>query len=218
MKIIFAAFCLLFTFSDASSRGSSFEIARLQYEGGGDWYNDPSSEVNLLKFVKEQTNINVNPQYIPVNINSPELFNYPFLFVTGHGSINLDKKHKDYLAAYLEAGGFIYIDDDFGMDKFIRPLLNGLIDGEKLEVIPLSHPIYSSHFSFATGVPKVHEHDDKKPEALGLFKDDRLVLLYTYESNPSDGWADKTIHDNSPEKREAALKFGTNVIVYALTY
>jgi hypothetical protein len=104
------------------------------------------------------------------------------------------------------------------MDKFIRPLLNGLIDGEKLEVIPLSHPIYSSHFSFATGVPKVHEHDDKKPEALGLFKDDRLVLLYTYESNPSDGWADKTIHDNSPEKREAALKFGTNVIVYALTY
>jgi len=201
-----------------ASGNSAFQIARLKYEGGGDWYNDPSSEVNLLKFVSENTNINVNPEYIPVDIRTNDIFKYPFLFVTGHGSVVFTESQKTKLEMYLESGGFIYIDDDYGMDKFIRPLLNDLLPDANLETIPLTHPIFSSHFEFETGVPKVHEHDDKVPEVLGLYQNGRLCLLYTYESNPSDGWADADIHNNSPHLREQALKFGTNVIVYALTY
>lgn len=204
-------------FQDINSKGSAFKIGRLKYDGGGDWYNDPSAEVNLLSFVAKATNIEVEAKYYPVDLSSNDIFDYPFVFMTGHGSVNLTEEQKTKLSEYLQAGGFLYIDDDYGMDSYIRPLLENLLPGSRPTAIPLTHPVYSSHFVFERGVPKIHEHDDKAPESLGLYVEDRLCLLYTFESNPSDGWADPDVHDNEPAKREAALKFGTNVIVYALT-
>lgn len=198
--------------------GSKFVIARVKYEGGGDWYNDPSSELNMLRFLKQQTGIDVDvrtEQY--VEVGSEKLFSYPFIFMTGHGSISLTDREAQNLRAYLENGGFLYVDDDYGFDKSFRRELKKVFPEKELVELPFSHGIYHVHYDFPNGLPKIHEHDKKPPQGFGIFHDGRLVLFYTYESNLADGWADPDVHKNPEEVRLKALKMGLNIIVWALT-
>lgn len=195
----------------------AFRIARVKYSGGGDWYNDPSCEVNLLNFIKNNTTIKVNPEYKFVDISTDEIFSFPFLFLTGHGNIVLSADEVDRLKRYLEKGGFLYIDDDYGLDKAIRREMKKVFPDQEFAELPFNHPIYHVLFDFPYGPPKTHEHNGKPPQGFGLFVNNRLAVYYTYESNPSDGWADPEVHNDPPDKREEALKFGANLVVWALT-
>lgn len=202
----------------AQQQSSAVKLARVKYSGGGDWYNDPSGEVNLLKYVKAHTNINVAPVYEYVDLNSDNVFAYPLLFITGHGNVNFSEAEIRRLRAYLENGGFLYIDDDYGLDASIRREMKRVFANQEFVELPFNHGIYSAHFSFPNGLPKIHEHDAKEPRGLGLFHNGRLCVFYTHETNPSDGWADAEVHGDTPEKREQSLKIGTNIIVWALTH
>ena len=193
-------------------------IARLKYAGGGDWYNDPSAEVNLLRFLADHTAIDVDPRYEYVDLSSEKLFSYPILFLTGHGNISLTEYETQRLRTYLERGGFLYADDDYGMDRSLRREMKKVFPEEAFVELPFSHPLYSSVFPFPNGVPKTHEHDGKPPQGFGLFHGGRMVVYYTFESNPSDGWADPEIHGDPLSVRTEALRFGTNIIVWALSH
>lgn len=214
-KLLFILFALSTILAAQDNFG--LQIARLKYNGGGDWYNDPSAEVNLLQYINSNTDIKVNPEYVFVDIATNDLFSYPMLFVTGHGNIVLSESDVEKLRKYCERGGFIYIDDDYGMDNSIRREIKKVFTNNDLVELPFSHSIYNILYDFPNGPPKTHEHDNKPPQGFGIYIDERLVLYYTYESNPSDGWADERVHNNPKEKREEALKFGANIIIYALT-
>ncbi|MCU7497240.1 MAG: DUF4159 domain-containing protein [Ignavibacteria bacterium] len=196
----------------------AFQIARVKYNGGGDWYNDPSEEVNLLKFVSEHTNIKAKADYIYVDLNSDDIFSYPFLFLTGHGNIVLSDNEVTRLRTYLENGGFLYVDDDYGLDKAFRREIKRVFPDKELVELPFSYGLYHCFFDFPAGPPKTHEHDGKAPQGFGIFLNEKLAVYYTYESNPSDGWADPEVHNDPPAKREEALKFGTNIVVWALSH
>lgn len=204
--------------AQASKPTSAFKIARLKYSGGGDWYNGPTEEPNLLRYVRQHTLIDVEPTYEFVEIMSDRLFTYPFLFMTGHGNVVLSDAEARRLRTYLENGGFLYADDDYGMDQAFRREIRKVFPDQHLVELPFSHGLFHCHFSFPNGVPKIHEHDGKPPQTFGLFHNGRLVVLYTYETNPSDGWDDPDVHNDPPEKREEALRFGTNIVVWALTH
>ena len=208
---------LLFFADIFSQTKSGFQIARLKYSGGGDWYNDPSAEVNLLNFVKKETTIKVNAEYVFVEVSSDDIYNYPFLFITGHGNIVFSESEVQRLKTYLERGGFIYIDDDYGIDKPIRREFKKVFPKQTFTELPFTHKIYHSLFNFEYGPPKTHEHNNKPPQGFGLFVGKRLAVYYTYESNPSDGWVDKNVHNDPENKRLEALRFGTNIIIYSLT-
>lgn len=208
----------LLLFSQSSVPGSSFKIARLKYSGGGDWYNDPQEEVNLLKFVRQNTLIDVAPVYEFVDIASDKFFTYPFIFLTGHGSMTFTDMEIKRLRTYLENGGFIYADDDYGMDKAFRREIKKVFPEQDLAELPFSYGLYHCQYNFPDGPPKTHEHNGKPPQGFGLFHKGRLVLYYTYESNPSDGWNDPEVHGDPPDKREEALRFGTNIVVWVLTH
>jgi hypothetical protein len=197
---------------------SSFTIARLKYAGGGDWYNDPNEEVNLLTFIKQNTDIDVNPKYQFVEISSDDFFSYPFIFMTGHGNINFTDEEVRRLQQYLESGGFLYADDDYGMDKAFRREIKKVFPDQRLVELPFSYGLYHCQFEFPNGVPKTHEHNGKPPQGFGLFYRGRLVVYYTYESNPSDGWNDPSVHGDTEAKHQEALRFGTNLVVWALTH
>lgn len=216
-KTIFLLAILFYSVNVYSQNETGFQIARLKYSGGGDWYNDPSAEVNLLKFVQANTNIKVNAEYKFVDIASDEIFSYPFLFLTGHGNIVLSTDEAKRLKTYLENGGFLYIDDDYGMDKAIRREMKKVFPGNDFIEVPFSHKIFNIFYKFENGIPKTHEHDKNAPQTFGIFLGDRLSVLYTFESNPSDGWADPEVHNDPKDKREEALKFGANIIIYALS-
>ena len=204
--------------SQSVGSASSFTIARLKYAGGGDWYNDPNEEVNLLTFVKQNTNIDVNPKYEFVEIASENFFSYPFIFMTGHGNIRFSDEEGRRLRQYLESGGFLYADDDYGMDKAFRREIKKVFPEQNLVELPFSYGLYYCHFDFPNGVPKTHEHDGKPPQGFGLFFKGRLVVYYTYESNPSDGWNDPSVHGDTEAKHQEALRFGTNLVVWALSH
>lgn len=214
---IISAILLLNTVEIFSQSTGAFAIARLKFGGGADWYNDPSAEVNLLNFIKQNTNIKVDARYQFVDISSDEIFSYPFLFMTGHGNAFFSDDEAIRLRTYLENGGFLYIDDDYGLDKAVRREMKKVFPESDFIELPFSHPIYNIIYRFENGVPKTHKHDDKPPQGFGIFIGDRLAVYYTYESNPSDGWADAEVHNNPPEVREEALKFGTNIVVFALS-
>jgi hypothetical protein len=201
-----------------SKSGSQFRIARLKYAGGSDWYNDPSSEPNLLKFIRENSNIDVAPEYIWVDLASDAIFNYPFLFVTGHGNVEFSATEAKRLRAYCDAGGFLYIDDDYGLDKPIRREMKKVFPSQDFQELPFTHGIYHCHFDFPNGLPKTHEHDGKQPQGFGLFSNGRLSVFYTYETNPSDGWADPEVHNDPEAKRQEAMRIGTNIVVWALEH
>lgn len=201
-----------------NSNKSAIKLARVKYNGGGDWYNDPSAEPNLLKYVAEQTNINVSPVYEYVDLASDNLFLYPLIFLTGHGNINFTKEEAKRLRVYLENGGFLYIDDDYGLDKYVRKEMKKVFPGKKFVELPFNHEIYHCHFDFPNGLPKIHKHNGKAPRGYGIFVDGRLCVYYTYETNISDGWVDPDVHHDSEKIRDLAFKMGTNIIVYALTH
>jgi hypothetical protein len=206
------------TSAQSGKVSSALSLPRVKYAGGGDWYNDPSAEVNLLRFIKESTGLAVDSRPRVVDLAGDDLFSYPIVFLTGHGNITLNETEVRHLRTYLEEGGFLFADDDYGMDAAFRRELKKVFPDDRLVELPFTHGLYSIQFSFPDGPPKTHQHDDKPAQGLGLFKNGRLVVLYTYESNPSDGWADPEIHNDPAEKRTEALQFGTNVIVWALTH
>jgi len=214
MKIIIT---LLFITAIYPQNGGDFKIARLKYAGGGDWYNDQSAEVNLLNFVHQNTNIKVDARYQFVDLSSDEIFSYPFLFITGHGNVVFSQDEADRLRLYLENGGFLYIDDDYGLDKAIRREMKKVFPEKDFTELPFNYGMYHVVYDFNSGPPKTHEHDGKPAQGFGIFIRDRLAVYYTYESNPSDGWTDQTVHNDPELKREEALKFGTNLVTWALS-
>jgi len=204
--------------AQGQSTKSAIKLARVKYSGGGDWYNDPSSEVNLLRYVNKNTNIQVDPVYEYVDIAGDNLFAYPMIFLTGHGNMKFTETEVQKLRAYLANGGFLYIDDDYGLDEFVRREMKRVFPEQEMVELPFSHGIYSCHFKFPNGLPKIHEHDDKTPRGFGLFQEGRLCVFYTYESNLADGWADPDVYRDPEKVREEALKMGVNIIVWALTH
>lgn len=191
-------------------------LARIQYRGGGDWYNDPSALRNLMNYSRRVIPVSFREQYDDVTLGSRDLHRYPFAFMTGHGNIVFNDAELENVRTWLNNGGFLYIDDDYGFDEAARQFISRLYPSEDLIELPHSHPIYSAVFSFIEGPPKVHEHDKKPPQGFGVFRDGRLVIYYTYESNLGDGWADPAAHGNPESIRERALQMGVNILTFAL--
>jgi hypothetical protein len=192
-------------------------IAQLQYDGGGDWYANPSSLPNLLAFIAERTGLAVAPRPAAVRLTDPSLRSYPYLYLTGHGNIRFSEAEVEALRAYLEAGGFLHADDNYGLDESFRREIARVYPGSELVDVPHDHAVYHVVYDFPDGLPKIHEHDGKPAQGLGVFRDGRLVVFYSYESDLGDGWEDPDVHDNPAETRERALRMGLNLFVYAMT-
>ncbi len=222
-KYVLAISLFAFTFGLAqetfAQKSSAFRIARLKYGGGGDWYNDPLEEPTLLRFVAAHTNIEVDPNYYYVDIMSEDLFTYPFLFMTGHGNIRFTPEQADRLREYLDNGGFLYADDDYGMNTAFMREIKKVFPHKKLVQLPYSYGLYDCVYDFSHGPPKIQDWgDNKAPEAYGIFIGKRLAVYYTTECNPSDGWDPPEVHGDPESKRLEALKFGTNIVYWALTH
>jgi hypothetical protein len=192
----------------------SQEIALLKYSGGGDWYANPTSLPNLIKYCNSNINTKISPKPATVEPNSPDLFSYPFVHMTGHGNVVFSDVDTANLRNYLISGGFLHIDDNYGMDEYIRKEIKKLFPKNDLIEIPSNHPIFQKPTVFSSGLPKIHEHEGKRPQAFGIFKDNRLILLYTFESDLGDGWEDPEVHNDPIEIRKRALKMGANIIYY----
>ena len=193
------------------------EIGLLKYNGGGDWYANPTSLPNLIKFSNQTINTKIKAKPVTVTPDSPDLFNYPFIHMTGHGNVVFSESEVINLQSYLKSGGFLHIDDNYGMDKYIRKEIKKIFPNEVLTEIPASHIIFQKPNSFPSGLPKIHEHDGKRAQAFGIFIKNRLVLLYTYESDLGDGWEDVEVNNDPIEVRQKALKMGANIINYIFT-
>lgn len=193
---------------------SELKLAVLKYNGGGDWYSNPTSLKNLSVFCNEYIQTTLNSDYATVEVSSKDIYNYPFVHMTGHGNVVFDNQEASNLRRYLESGGFLHIDDNYGMDPFVRPEMKKVFPELDFIPIDLDHPIFSNVYSFPNGVPKIHEHDKKPPQALGLFWKERLVCLYTTESDLGDGWEDASVHNDPEEVRIKALKQGANLIYF----
>jgi hypothetical protein len=200
-----------------SSTTRPVKIALIKYNGGGDWYSVVDALKNLVNFCNREANMNIDPEYATVEVGSSEIFNYPFVFLTGHGNIVLNSQEIENLRNYLSAGGFLYVDDDYGLDKFIRPIFKQLFPDKELIEIPFAHPVFHQKYDFPNGMPKIHEHEDKAPKTYGIFVEGRLVCLYSTESNISDGWDSADVHKDPEEARIKALKMGANIIQFAFT-
>jgi hypothetical protein len=196
-----------------SVRSQGFKLAVLKYSGGGDYYANPTSVPNLVDFVTEELKLNIHPDVPYIDVGSPDLFNYPFVHMTGHGNVVFSNAEIENLRTYLLGGGFLHIDDNYGMDEFIRPEIKKIFPNNKLVELPYNHPIFKQTFEFS-GLPKIHEHDGKRAQAFAIIEDGRIVLLYTYETDLGDGWEDPKIHNNPPEKRLSALRMGANILEF----
>jgi hypothetical protein len=212
---------LLITFATLQPARAQSEqgitVARVKYRGGGDWYNDPSALSNLLEYANARLPVDLSTEYDDVDLGDPKLQAYPFLFLTGHGTIKTNSTEIKNLRTYLRNGGFLFIDDDYGLDKYVRRLLEQTFPQEELVELPFDHPIYHQLYDFPEGLPKVHEHDGKPPQGFGILLEGRLVVFYAYESNLADGWTNPQVHKDPQAIREASLKMGTNILLYALT-
>lgn len=206
---------LLLLFS--SLTGFSQEIALLKYSGGGDWYANPTSLPNLIKYCNANINTKIKSKPRTVEPSSPDLFFYPFVHMTGHGNVVFSESDVTNLRKYLYGGGFLHIDDNYGMDQYIRKEIKKIFPNNNLIEIPSNHPIFQKPFVFANGLPKIHEHDGTRAQAFGIFMENKLVLLYTYECDLGDGWEDPEVHNDPFEVREKALKMGANIINYIFT-
>lgn len=198
------------------SKGDSITIARLQYEGGGDWYANPSSLPNLLAAIRERTGIPVARREVNLRPLDPTLRDYPYLYLTGHGDVRFSPAEREALRNYLLAGGFLHADDNYGLDESFREELAEIFPDTELTEIPADHPVFHIFFDFPEGLPKIHEHDGEPPQALGIFHGGRLVVFYSYESDLGDGWEDEDVHDDPPEIRERALRMGVNLFMFVL--
>ena len=204
--------------AQATAGGAEATIARLQYEGGGDWYANPSSLPNLLRAISERTALKVADRERVVTLASDQLWSEPYLYMTGHGNVRFSDADLERLRTWLNQGGFLHVDDNYGMDQSIRRELARLFPDLELVDVPVDHPIYHLVYDFPRGIPKVHEHDGKPAQGLGLFIDGRLAVYYTYETDLGDGWEDPEVHDDPPAKREEALRMGVNLYAYAVGY
>lgn len=200
-----------------TSFGFAQEIALLKYKGGGDWYANPTALPNLIAYANRHLPAKIAPGYATVEPHSREIFTYPFIHLTGHGNVVFNDSELQQLRVYLQGGGFLHIDDNYGMDEFIRREIKRLFPQNDLVELPMTHPIFQKPFSFPKGLPKIHEHEGKRPQAFGLFLDGRLALVYTYESDLSDGWEDEAVHNNPANVREKALQMGTNLLYFCFT-
>jgi hypothetical protein len=192
-------------------------FARLQYDGGGDWYNDPEVLPNLAKYVNQVLGSFIPTDQTVVKASDSRLFDFPFVFLTGHGNIRFSEAEVSALRTWMLRGGFLYADDDYGMDESFRREIKRVFPERELVELDAMHPLFTSYYDFSSGLPKIHEHDGKAPQAFALFDDNgRMMMLYTYETNISDGWADPDTHGNPPELREIALSFGLNIVHYIM--
>ncbi|MEI7509850.1 MAG: DUF4159 domain-containing protein [Flavobacterium sp.] len=208
MKIVSITFLLL------TLSGFAQEIALLKYNGGGDWYANPTSLPNLIKFNNQNNNTKIKTKPATVEPGSPDIFSYPFVHATGHGNILFSDAEVLNLRNYMLSGGFMHFDDNYGLDKYIRREIKKIFPNNNLVEIPANHPIFQKPFSFPAGLPKIHEHDGKRAQAFGIFENNRLVLLYTYECDLGDGWEDAEVHNDPKEVRDKALKMGANILNY----
>lgn len=200
-----------------TTQDTDFRLARVQYRGGGDWYNDPSALTNLIRFVNLNLPVKISERYDDVSIGSRDVNRYPFLFLTGHGNITINSAEAANMRSYLDNGGFLYIDDDYGLDPFIRPVMKQIFPDESFIEVPFLHPIFNQAWRFPRGLPKIHEHDGKPPQGFAIFRNGRMVVFYSYESNLSDGWADAEVHSVPADLREQSFRMGANILIYALT-
>ncbi|MDZ4758746.1 MAG: DUF4159 domain-containing protein [Bacteroidota bacterium] len=211
-----ACLVLIFILSTSFIGGnSSVKLARLKYSGGGDWYVSPTSLPNLIQFCNQNLGTNIIEEEDPVEVGSPEIFNYPWVHVTGHGNIFFTDTEAKNLRSYMVAGGFLNINDSYGMDKFIRREMKKVFSELDFIELPYTHGIYHSAYDFSTGLPKIHEHENKPPQGFGLIYEGRLVCFYNFECDLGDGWENAEIHKDSPEKRMKALQMGANIVKYA---
>ena len=206
---------LVFIFSMTLTTCFTQELAVLKYNGGGDWYSNPTALPNLIEFCNQNINTKIETKPQSVEVSSTDIFQFPLLHMTGHGNVFFSEEDAENLRNYLISGGFLHIDDNYGMEPYITEELKKVFPDKELVELPTNHPIFNIAFSFPNGLPKIHEHDGKRPQALGIFHEDRLVLLFTYESDLGDGWEDESVHNDPLEVREKALKMGANIIKYA---
>ena len=213
-KLIF--FFLIISNTIFYSQDYSFKIGVLKYNGGGDWYANPTALPNLIQFCNKNLNTNINPSYDEIEIGNSELFNYPWVHLTGHGNVVFDSREVANLRAYLIAGGFLHISDNYGLDPFIRKEMKKVFPEADFIELPLNHEIYQTPYLFKNGLPKIHEHDNNTPLGLGLFYEGKLICFYDFECDLGDGWEDEEVHNDSEEIRTKALKMGANIVSYAL--
>ena len=197
--------------------GQKFTIARIHYSGGGDWYSDPSSLPNLLKFVSENTHISVDDEEVRIRPADQNFFKYPYLYLTGHGNVRFSEEEITKLRETLLRGAFLHADDNYGMDASFREEMKRIFPNKDLVELPYDHPVFHVFYDFPSGLPKIHEHDGNPPQALGLFDENRLMILYTFECDLGDGWEDPEVHNDPEEIRLKALQMGVNIIYYAMT-
>jgi hypothetical protein len=217
MRLLYLAIFFL-SFLFAQSQNSSVRIALLKYNGGGDWYANPTSLPNLIKFCNKNIGTDINPEPATVEISSPDIFNYPFAHMTGHGNVVFTPQEVQNLRNYLISGGFLHIDDNYGMNEFVRREMKKVFPESDFVELPFSQDIYHQKFEFAKGLPKIHEHDGAPAQGFGIFYEGRLVCFYSFECDLGDGWEDSDVHKDSDEKRTLALKMGANLISYVFQH
>ncbi|MBM3210852.1 DUF4159 domain-containing protein [Candidatus Poribacteria bacterium] len=208
---------LVFSATSLAQEEDKFTIARLKYGGGGDWYVGQTIIPNLLKGLRERTNMDTASKQAQVQLNDRDLYSYPFIFMTGHGNVSFSDQEVINLRMYLTRGGFLWANDDYGMDKSFRREMKRVFPNKELVEVPFEHEIYHCFYNFPNGPPKIHEHDGKPPKGYGIFHEGRMVVYYNYESDIANGLEDPEVHKDPPEKREQALRMAVNIVIYALT-
>jgi len=216
MKRFFSIILILINFS-LLSQNYTVNIAVLKYDGGGDWYSDPTALPNLASFCNEELGTLINPDVPYIDVGSPDIFNYPYVHITGHGNVYFSSEDVENLRNYLLSGGFLHIDDNYGIDTYIRREMKKVFPEYDFIELPFSHPIYNQKFKFDSGLPKIHEHDNKPAQGFGIIHEGRLIVYYTYETDLSDGWEDIEVHKDPQNIRLMALKMGANIINFVFT-
>jgi len=216
MKKLILISLLFFIENNIISQDHSYQIALLKYNGGGDWYANPTSLPNLIAFCNSKLNTNIEENPAEIEVGSKEIFSYPFVHLTGHGNVVFNSQEAENLRSYLLAGGFLHISDNYGIDEFIRPQMKLVFPNIDFIELPNTHKIYHQYFEFNEGLPKIHQHDDKSPQGFGLYYEGRLICFYDYECDLGDGWEDQEVHGDSEQTRIKALKMGANILMYAL--
>ncbi len=215
---LFSVVLLLLPTVGIGQEAGLLKIAKLKYDGGGDWYSNPTALPNLIEFVNDQSTVSIESVEEIVEPSGSQLFQYPYIYATGHGNITFSESEAKNIRTYLLSGGFLHIDDNYGMEKYVRREMKKVFPDIEFIELPYSHPIFSQHFTFENGLPKIHEHDGKAPQALALIFENRVVCLFTVESDLGDGWEDASVHNDPEEIRQQALRMGANVLLYALTH
>lgn len=218
IKNIYIFIFIIFTSSFCFSQNSSVKIALLKYNGGGDWYANPTSLKNLIIFCNDNLKTNIIKDHATVEVGSVDIFNYPFIHMTGHGNVVFSNQEAENLRNYLSSGGFLHIDDNYGLEPFVRREMKKVFPDLDFKELSFDEIIFHKKYNFNNGLPKIHEHDNKRPQAFGIFLKDKMVCLFTYECDLGDGWEDKEVHGDSDEIRLKALQMGANIVSYIFEY